>query len=293
VKEAKRRLVIADRRGGFVKEFPSGRGLGPSDWQYFIPAIGCPADCRYCFLQAYHPAGAPVVFAETHRLFDEIRSESERLKGGYFYGGELCDSLMLEPFSALVPALLDLFRSLPDATLELRTKSAGVEPLLNADAPPNIIVSWTFSPREIVRRFEAGTASATERIEAARRVQKAGYKIGIRLDPVVLTDGWLSQYKVLVAGLAESLDPALVESVHLGCLRFTPALKAVVQARYGESAPFDGEFVMGPDGKMRYPRPLRATAYSTLKGLLSRWSGDFPVWLCMETPQMMSDVCAC
>ena len=191
IEEAKRRLVIARRAGGFVKEFPDGTGVRQSGWRYFIPAIGCPADCRYCFLQTWHAAGAPMLFADGPAMLAEIESTARSLGGGYFYGGELCDNLLLEPYLAQVGDLVSLFRRLPDATLELRTKSDDIAPLLAAGPAPNVVVSWTFTPQSVVEAYEPGTAPLDARIAAAARAQQAGFRVGLRFDPLSSTPAGL------------------------------------------------------------------------------------------------------
>lgn len=286
---AKRRLVVARRRGGFVKEFPGGQGVRAPGWHYFIPAIGCPADCRYCFLQAYHPAGAPVVFDDTDAMLNEIRRVSRALGGGYFYGGELCDSLMLEEVAGSIGPVVDLFRELPAARIEFRTKSAAVEPLLAVEPPENALVSWTFSPRTAAERFEDGAAAWRARIDAAARVGRAGWRVGVRFDPIILVPGWRREYSELVAALFSAVDPALVDSVQMGCLRFTPQLKSIVTGRFGGSAPFDAEFVVCSDGKLRYPRPVRTAAYAYIRGLLAAAAPGVPVTLCMETQPVLQE----
>jgi spore photoproduct lyase len=287
--EAKKNLVVARRAGGFVKEFPSGPGVTASGWRYFIPAIGCPADCRYCFLQTYHPAGVPVVFADQGALLAEVAEKARELGGGYFYGGELCDNLILERQIGVLPRLVELFRTMPEATLELRTKSDEVEPLLAAGPAPNVTIAWTFSPREIAETCETGVPHLGQRIAAARKVQDAGFRIGIRLDPIVLDDGWQDAYRCLLAQLSGALDPRMVESVHLGCMRYTPALKAATVRRFGRGAPFAGEFVQSSDGKFRYPRPARAAAYGGIAKMVRGWARGIPIRLVMETPEVIQD----
>jgi spore photoproduct lyase len=287
--EAKKRLVVARRAGGFVKEFPLGLGIAKNGWRYFIPAIGCPADCRYCFLQTYHPANAPVVFVDSDAMLAETEAAATELGGGYFYGGELCDDLMLEPFVEAVGPLVSLFRRLPSATLELRTKSAAIDPLIAAGGARNVIISWTFSPEGAVRLYELGTAPLSERIQAARRAQKCGFRVGIRMDPVILTDGWQESYMDLVEGLAASLDPEFIESVHIGALRYTQGLKSAVLGRFGPGGLLAREFALSSDGKYRYPRPVRVAAYAEIARMVMRWNERVRIRLCMETPAVERD----
>jgi len=286
---AKRNLVIARRAGGFVKEFPAGPGITRSGWHYFIPAIGCPADCRYCFLETYHPVHVPVVFDGLDRMLAEVEAKARENGGGYFYGGELCDNLMLEPFSEVVAPLVELFRGLPNATLELRTKSAQVAHLVAAGASPNVVVSWTFTPDDVAMEFEKGTASLEERLASADAVRRAGFSVGVRMDPIVLSSDWRRSYMRLVSALSVHLDASGVDSVHLGCMRYTPALKAAAEARFGRGGPFAGEFAAGPDGKLRYPRPVRVAAYVEIARMIREWDERIPVRLCMETPAVTAD----
>jgi len=281
--EAKRVLMLAKRSGGFVKDFPGGQGTCEPGWHYFIPAIGCPADCRYCFLQTYHPSGAPVVFANAADLLAELEEKLQRSPQGYYYGGELCDNLLLEGYLKIIERLVALFGRFPAATLELRTKGAAVDSLVCAGGAENIIVSWTFSPRKVVEEFEKGTAGFDERIGAAADVQQAGYRVGVRFDPIILRGRWREGYRELVESLRVHLDASRVESVHMGCLRYSPALKAAVMSRFGSSAPFDGEFVRCADGKLRYPRPLRVAAYREIAKMVRDWSREIHLRLFMET----------
>jgi len=288
--EAKKSLVVARRAGGFVKIFPTGPGLTPSNWRYFVPAIGCPADCSYCFLQTYHLASVPVVFADQSAMLAEIEAASREVSGGYFYGGELCDDLMLEPILGAVGPLVSLFRAMPKATLELRTKSDEIDALLAVGGvPPNVIISWTLTPAETARLSESGAPGPEERIGAARQAQRHGYRVGLRLDPIALEGDWCEAYRGLFERISSALDPALVESVHLGCVRYPPALKALVARRFGRTAPFIGEAVVSSDGKFRYPRPLRTAAYAAIARMAADWAPGVPVKLVMETPAVSTD----
>ena len=94
--------------------------------------------------------------------------------------------------------LITLFSEYPNARLELRTKTTTIENLLKIKAADNIVVSWTFSPRVIVDTHEHKAPSLEERIKAAVDVQKAGYNVGICLDPIILCDDWFDHYKAML-----------------------------------------------------------------------------------------------
>jgi len=238
----------------------------------------------------YHAASAPVVFANQDAMLAEIERRSASLGAGYFYGGELCDNLMLEEVLGVIGPLVNLFRRLPAATLELRTKSDDVAALLAAGPAPNVIVSWTLSPAEIAAKYELGAAPVEARLAAARRAQQGGHRVALRCDPIILEGDWRRAYERLFSEVSGALDAALVDSVHLGCIRCTPATKSIATSRFASGTPFAGELVQGGAGKLSYPRPLRVAAYLALTGIISRWSRTIPIRLCMETPEVTADL---
>lgn len=290
--ERKQTLVIASRSGGFVKPFPCGPGLLSPGWQYFVPAIGCPASCRYCFLHSYHPAGVPIIFANQADMFAQLESAIAVNPHGYFYGGELCDNLMLERYLGLVGPLIRLFRRYPAAALELRTKSADIEPLLTAGPSPNVVVSWTLSPEETTVKYEQGAASLAERIRSMVKVQDAGFRVGVRFDPIILEGDWREGYELLLRAMAESLDPGRIDSVQMGCMRFMPGLKSAAEEMFGRSELYAGEFALSPDGKYRYPRHVRVAAYVHIARLVSEWSAGLRPVLFMESEPVSREFAA-
>jgi spore photoproduct lyase len=102
--------------------------------------------------------------------------------------------------------------------IEFRTKSTNVQNLLLLkDHPKNMIPSWTLSPERVVNAIEHKTPSFRERLDAARRCQDAGYEVGVRLDPIIIYEGWeeeLGWSKILV-----KLDPEGIDYVSLGSIK--------------------------------------------------------------------------
>ncbi len=80
--------------------------------------------------------------------------------------------------------------------------------------------------------------------------------------------------------------------ISLGCFRYLPALKAVMLAKHPDTAIYDGEFILGGDGKMRYPRPLRTRVYRHLLGQLRSAlpQSRAAIYMCMESPRVWQDV---
>ncbi|MFQ6672716.1 MAG: spore photoproduct lyase family protein, partial [Candidatus Tectimicrobiota bacterium] len=196
--------------------------------------------------------------------------------------GELADSLALEEATGWSARLVRHIAGKPNALLELKTKTALVEPLLDLDHAGRTVVAWSLNPEGIVQQEELKTASLEDRLAAAARAQSAGYLVAFHFDPLVHYPGWESGYRAVVARLAEAVDPRRVAWVSLGGLRFLPGLKAVIKARFPKSRLPAGEFIEGQDGKLRYLAPVRAAMYRAVAGWLKDWDEELLIYLCME-----------
>ena len=290
--QQKRHLRLSVKKGGHVKVFNEDLGCG-EEW-YVAPVAGCPFDCEYCYLQEYLGNAVPTIFVNADDMLAELRGKLDTHGDGRLrvHAGHLSDALALDHLTGASAELVELFREFPNATLELRTKTDNVGPLLDAcrDNPPeNIVVSWTMSPQAMIRRYEHGTASLTKRIRAARLYREAGLAVGMRLDPVVMFPGWRHAYSDMIEKICESLSPAAIESWALGCFRYRPELAEVIRRRFPASDLLDGGFVRCADGKRRYFRPLRLDAYLHIGSAIRRAHPDARIRLCMETTEVRRD----
>lgn len=285
-------LVVARNPGLFVRPFRPQSCEG--DRHFFIAhANGCPFDCQYCFLQAYFPHGAPVIFANLQDLFQELDRHlcnQERFGPATYHAGELSDALALESLSGFAQQAVEIFRCHPGGTLELRTKCVGVESLLPAQPPRNVVCSWTLTPEEAWRLYETRTPGPLERLASARACQDKGYRIGIRLDPALRYPGWERGYADLVAAVFEKLDPKGIESFVLGGFRYLPGLASRIRGRFPASPLLVEEFVQCRDGKYRYFRPLRVNLYRSILAEIRRHSPRIPVRLAMESEPVLREV---
>jgi spore photoproduct lyase len=281
----KRRLVLTRRRGGFLEHCPAGTS-GLVCCNYLVITLGsnCPMDCRYCFLQAYLQNNPALkVYTNPEDALAEVDQVLRRHPEREFRigTGELVDSLALDPLTQATREMVPFFAARPNGVLELKTKTASIDNLLDLDAAGRTVVSWSLSPAPIVAGEEPGTASLDERLAAAVRLQRAGFKVGFHFDPLVEYPGWETGYADVVARLAAALDPRGIAWISLGSLRLTPQLKAAVRGR-GPTRLLSGELVPGLDGKLRLWHGLRVKMYRSIAGALRAWSEAFPLYLCME-----------
>ena len=65
------------------------------------------------------------------------------------------------------------------------TKSDNVDDILDLPHNGQTIIAWSMNNTMVSQKFEIGAPSFERRLAAARKVQEAGYRVRIRLDPIV------------------------------------------------------------------------------------------------------------
>ena len=290
--ESKECLAIAGKKGGLVKEFRCRDGI-IGNTEYFIShGNNCNLDCEYCFLQSYFDNAVPTVFINHDEILTAIKDVllAAGDKKTVFHAGELCDALAFDNLTGLSRKLIPLFSEHPNARLELRTKTTTIENLLTIPGTNNIVISWTFSPQLIVDTYEHKTPPLEERVRAAEEVQRAGYNVGICLDPIILCEDWFNNYKAMLEMLFDRLDITGIKFVSLGGFRYLPSLTRVIRDRNPETNLLSGEFVPCIDGKYRYFRPIRVEVYREIGKAIREITRDVKMSLCMETPEVWNGV---
>jgi len=281
---AKRTLILARNRGSFMKECPGAGAEICCNYFVINYALNCHLECTYCVLQSFLNNPALTIYTNIEDLLREVK---EKVSGApertFRVGtGETADSLALDDITLYSRKLVPLFRALPNAVLELKTKSAQVAELETLDHGGHTIISWSLNPRRIIQSEELKTAALEERLEAARRCRQWGYRIGFHFDPLIYYEGWEEEYEEVVRELFRHVDPEGVCWISLGCLRFTHDLKEIVRRRFPKSRIPYGEFVPGNHGKLRYFRPIRDEMYAGMRAMIHALAPGVLVYLCME-----------
>jgi spore photoproduct lyase len=244
-------------------------------------------DCSYCFLQE-HVANNPgfQVYANYQDAFDEVERLTRGLSGRSFRigTGELADSLAFDSLTGMSSDLVRYFAEHPNLLLELKTKTDEIENLLGLDPRGRTLVSWTLSPMRVFAACEHRTAAPPDRINSARRVYEAGYRVAFHLDPVIAYPEAEAEYLELLDNVFDVIEPAAISFFSIGGLRMTPALRTAARTRFPNDVLLLGEEVLADDGRYRAFAPLRLRLLSKIRERIIRARADLPVYLCMETP---------
>ncbi|MCR9205890.1 MAG: hypothetical protein NXH75_15005 [Halobacteriovoraceae bacterium] len=278
-------LFLGKKRGTLIKEAPDAYGLAGDPHYYFIHAYNCIYECEYCYLQGYFQSPDIVLFLN----HEDVRSEMKELcekhhdQTVWFHAGEFSDSLALTHLTGELPFYLETFKELPNAKLELRTKSANIKPLLELEPIANVITSFSLSPESRIKKTDLKTPPLKARLKAMKSLQERGFPLGIHLDPIIHEDNFEETYNILFKEIQEHLDVEKVEYVSMGVVRFTSKVFHQVKKNYPQSELLAAEFQSSFDGKVRYPRPFRLWLLGKIKDLaLQHGFSEEQTYQCME-----------
>ena len=290
---AKRKIYLAKHKGEFFKKCPGSGGQVCCNYFVINFASNCPMDCSYCYLQEYLADNSTLkVFSNVSDLIDEADRMLTKHRGVFFRvgTGEITDSLALEPYIGMAAELVPYFAEQPNVLLELKTKSDCVDGLLKLDPKGRVVVAWSMNPQSVIDHDEHGTASLSERLNAARRCQDAGYRLGFHFDPMIEYPGWEPDYQEMIEQTFATVDWRRVAWLSLGVLRNTPGLKRIMRGRLQPTQLLTGEQVLCPDGKLRYFHPLRVDMYRKMVGWIRRTAPTVKIYLCMESREVWERV---
>jgi spore photoproduct lyase len=283
-------LFIGKKRGTLLKEAPEAYGLAGEPHYYFIHAYNCIYECEYCYLQGYFNSPDIVLFinhdeigAEIERTYNRHREVTDSSKKVWFHAGEFSDSLALSHLSGEIPFYFNLFKNLPSAMLELRTKSVNIRELKKQTPLENVITSFSLSPENRIRKTDLKTPGLTARLKAMKELQELGFPIAIHLDPVIHEEDFVETYENLMNQVEESLEVEKISYISIGVVRFTSKVFHQVKKNYPDSELLAAEFRSSFDGKVRYPRPFRLWLLGKIKDIcLQRGLKEEQIYLCME-----------
>lgn len=238
--------------------------------------------CDYCYLKSslWNLGEKPHVFSNVQDMLAEAAGwiARDNLESYVLNTGNLSDSLTFETLRPVVARLVELFRveaeakARPHALLLLTKGGVGLcRPLLELSPCRNVIVSFSVNAPQAARDHEQGAAPVADRLEAARLIREAGWRLRMRIDPMIL--GYDYRW---IARQVRALRP---ERITLGTLRAERNLQRRVN--HGLFAAL--KVPQDPKALARYPASTRAAMYREAIAIL----GDAcPIGLCEEFPEV-------
>lgn len=278
------RPITTVNKGKFIRPCPCSPGRLRCNYFTITPAVGCPFDCSYCFLNFYGPERNITIYANTDDMFKEFHSFMKGRKGAptRMGTGEFMDSLALKELDDVNAKLAEMTWIYPELILEFKTKSTRIEAFMERKAQKNIVLSWSLNPQSVIDSDENMTSSLKERITCAITAAKHGYGVALHLDPIFMEDDLLGEYASLIDETLSSIPSNSIRWISMGGFRYTDELKLAMLEKSGLGRTFlSGEFVKCSDGKYRYPRYQRAKFYNQIGSRIKSF-GNINTYMCME-----------
>lgn len=201
-RKAKNTLVIGVRRS---KTFQTCK---PSA-HYQLPLVtSCPGKCEYCYLAT---TLGPKPYLRVYVNVDEILEMAREIirkrlpEITVFEGAATSDPLPVEKYTGSLRKTINFFGKSEHGRFRFVTKFTEVDSLLDAQDNGHTRFRFSLNCEEVIRNYEHGTPSVSERILAARKVLEAGYPLGFIIAPIFRFESWQDQYAGLFNFMAEQL----------------------------------------------------------------------------------------
>lgn len=244
-------------------------------------ASGCAFSprCSYCYLKSsFWFLDKPETFTNVDRMLGEVERwiARDNLESYVLNTGNLSDSLSFERDRPIFGRLIELFRTNAvnrPHTLLLVTKGGMKECKVFFDTEPcaNVSISFSVNSPDAAKEHERGAATVADRLAAARKLKKLGWRVRIRIDPMMMGYDY-----TWIINEVKKLRP---ERVTLGTLRAECNLpKFAGKGLFKDLEP-------GADRKSlaRYPFDVRMKMYRQAVRALK---GICPIGLCEELPEV-------
>ncbi|MFH1727794.1 MAG: spore photoproduct lyase family protein [Pseudomonadota bacterium] len=292
--KGKKTIFLTRSKGKFARRCPGTKKMICCNYHNFDIGSNCPFDCSYCILQYYLNLKPIAIYTNLADLEKELELEFKNkfLRVG---PGNLTDSLGTDHITNYSSSLIKITKNHPSCLIEFKTKSDYIENILrHKKNASNIVISWSLNTNRIIESDELYTASLEQRLNAAKACLQNGFKLAFHFDPIVIYPGFEEEYSYVIDKLfsifeSKSQVKKLVW-LSLGCFRFDPKLKDIINERFENSVLPLGEFTLHSDRKYRYYEPLRIKAFQALERKIKSYYPDCPVYLCMEDKKMWKQV---
>ncbi len=259
-------FILANKRGQRIFPTPSEYETGGDENFYFSHMLNCVYDCRYCFLQGMYRSANYLLFVNYDDFAKDLREHviSTDAESPWYFSGYDCDSLALEPVTGFAEYFLAVFSEpgMAKATLELRTKSTQIRSLMNRPSMQNVVVAFSLNPDEVIDVVEAGTPSLLKRLRAIQQLQSAGWRVGLRFDPVVWHDDFQKTYHDFFETVFHHIDKESIDSMTLGAVRLPKDFHKIMSNLYPEHWLFKAGMQLGADKMVGYTEKISQTLLS-------------------------------
>ena len=288
IREERGVLLLRERTSPFIEQFK--HPIGRCAKFYKLTAYNnCNFWCEYCYLYlTFRTQPVSTHFINYEKMYDEIiKFDGSNVPKSLrvLNLGELGDPLAVDYITGFAKQIIPFMPEHATRTrLLFLTKSDCVDDILSLDHGGQSIISFSVNTDAVFHQLEHRTASPDSRLIAAAKVQKAGYEVRLRIDPVIYYSTWEKDYIALVDKIFEYVQPTRIT---IGEYRPSNGLAHHISVRFPESPLLKINKSLVREGKkLRYPKNLRVKMFGTIIDAIKKHKSDIDISLCKEQPEI-------
>ncbi|MEM5947434.1 radical SAM protein [Spirochaetia bacterium 38H-sp] len=280
-------LLITCHSGRMLHPCPGTRGHVCCNYLTIDLYEGCPLGCSYCIMQSYLNFAPMIINVDTKRPISElIKLAKDNPDAEIRVGtGEVGDSNYLDPVFRLSEEFIRALAPYNNISFEVKTKTAWIDHLLDIEPKGRAVIAFSVNPQRVIDEEDGDAAGLEERLTAAEKAIKAGYRLAFHFDPIIAIGEWQKEYGQVIDMLGR-FDASRIAWISMGTIRYPAALRKKMADR-----PYlYDEFIPSKDGKFRYLQKRRVEIYSRIKEELNKALPGAPVYMCMESSAVWKKV---
>jgi spore photoproduct lyase len=281
-------LLLRDRASSFIEQFE--HPIGRCAKFYKLTAYNnCNFWCEYCYLYlTFRTQPISTHFINYEKLYDEIKKfDNARIPRSLkiLNLGELGDPLAVDYITGFAKQIITFMPKYAPATrLLFLTKSDCIDDILNIDHGGQSVISFSVNTDAVYTQLEHRTPPPESRLAAAKKVQKAGYEVRLRIDPIIYYSTWEKDYTELVNKIFHFVKPARIT---LGEYRPANGLANHIRSRFPDSPLLKVHSTLIKEGgKLRYPIEQRIRMFNAIVQQIRKNDTVVKVSLCKELPHV-------
>jgi spore photoproduct lyase len=216
--------------------------------------------------------------------FDDFKQEIVKTvhtlhEESWFFSGYDCDSLALESVTGFAADFLPFFRELPNAWLELRTKNVAIQSLQKVPPLERAVVAFSLTPEELSTQLEHGVPAVASRIKSMTQLAKLGWKIGLRVDPLIDCEDFEKRYQRLFKQIFKDLSHDSVHSVSVGAFRMPAGFFKKIEKQYPQEPLFAGNL---SQNKLMtgYRKDIEHDLVEKCSQIINQWIDKSKIFFC-------------
>lgn len=255
-------IIAIKRKNEFITPYKYGPDIVDREQFVLRLSIACPARCEYCYIKSFYN-NQPVFFFNIGDIERELSIIEKNHKFPYINCGENSDSFAFDNIAKQSLIVYHLAKKFPYVTFEMRSKIPTHinREFLNLKPLKNIIISCSLNPIEIIKNFEHNTDDLVNRINMLKGFKDVGYKIGLRIDPIIYNQNFKNNYANLCEIINKNFKENEITDIQLGCLRITKRQYNNLKKKKNSPIFLCEEILLSWDKKWRYFIGIRIKIY--------------------------------